>query len=302
LIKFVLDAKVDSMPYILQQPNNPNKMDRVAVWEATKQHYSRFPPQDSQVTDDLNESRYAAATATATATVTATQKPYMDMKVSWHQTDCIDVAAALKKQGLSPLLLNMASDFVPGGGVHKGAPAQEEELFRRSNYHKFLHRRWYPFPTFRTIVSRGVEFYRASADAGYAVLPTPVQIDCVAVAGIRRPDVTADGRRFQRAEDAPHCASKTRTIGLKAEDCDTQYSAAAILLKKLRILFQVAADNGNDCLVLSALGCGAFRGPVQHIAEIFRQVVEENRGRFKEVSFAILGENYGKFRRAYSAA
>ncbi len=247
-------------------------MDRVAVWEATKQHYSRFPPQNSQVTDGLDESRYVAATS-----ITA-QKSYTNMKISWYQADCIDVAAELKRQGLSPLLLNMASDFVPGGGVHKGAPAQEEELFRRSNYHKFLHRRWYPFPSFRTILSRGVEFYRASADAGYAVLPTPIPIDCVAVAGIRQPNLTADGHRFQRAADA------------------------AILLKKLRILFQVAADNGNDCLVLSALGCGAFRGPVQHIAELFRQVVEENRGRFKEVSFAILGENYGKFRRAYTAS
>jgi len=241
-------------------------MDKVAIWEATKQHYARFPPQDSQVTDELDTARYNAPGS----------KPYTDMKVSWAQADCIDVAVDLIKRGMNPLLLNMASDFVPGGGVHKGAPAQEEELFRRSNYHKFLHRRWYPFPTYRTIVSRGVEFYRASADMGYAVLPTPIRIDCVAVAGIRRPDVSVDGQRFQNAADA------------------------AILLKKLRILFQVAADNGNDCLVLSALGCGAFRGPVQHIAELFRQVVEENRGRFKEVTFAILGENYGKFRRAYS--
>lgn len=245
-------------------------MDKVAIWEATKQHYIRFPPQDSQVIDDLDAARYTAALAAP--------KPYTDTKVSWAQADCIDIATTLKKQGLNPLLLNMASDFVPGGGVHKGASAQEEELFRRSNYHKFLHRRWYPFPTYRIIVSRGVEFYRASASMGYDVLPTPIRIDCVAVAGIRRPELSADSRRFQRATDAE------------------------ILLKKLRILFQVAAMNNNDCLVLSALGCGAFHGPVQHIAEIFRQVVEENRGRFKEVTFAILGENYGKFRRAYSAS
>jgi uncharacterized protein (TIGR02452 family) len=128
----------------------------------------------------------------------------------------------------------------------------------------------------RVILSRGVEFFRASEAEGYAVLPTPVRIDCVAGAGIRRPDVNAG--RFQRAADA------------------------AILLKKLHILFQVAAENGNDSLVLSALGCGAFRGPVPHIAELFRQVVEENRGRFKEITFAILGDNYAKFRQAYSVS
>ena len=37
-------------------------------------------------------------------------------------------------QGMKPLVLNMASNFVPGGGVRKGSRAQEECLFRRSNY------------------------------------------------------------------------------------------------------------------------------------------------------------------------
>jgi uncharacterized protein (TIGR02452 family) len=241
-------------------------MDLVAVWESTKQHYVRMPPQDSNVIDDLCMEKYIAS-----------PKPFGETKINWMKADCIDVAINLKQKGLHPLLLNMASDFQPGGGVWKGATAQEEELFRRSNYHKFLHRRWYPFPTYRTILSQDVEFYRGSASMEYEKLPTPVHLDCIAVAGIRRPETTVDGR-FKKSLDA------------------------SILLKKLRILFQVAIENGNDALILSALGCGAFRGPVQHIAEIFRRVVEENRGRFKEITFAILGENYGKFRRSFENA
>lgn len=231
-------------------------MDKVAVWEATKRHYANMRPQDSLVIDELD--------------IRSSPTLY-DTKVAWYQADCIDIAIGLKEKDMNPLLLNMASDFQPGGGVWKGASAQEEELFRRSNYFKFLHKRWYPFPPFRTILSRGVEFYR---DSRYALI-TPVRIDCVAVAGLRRPERTADRNRFARPQDAE------------------------TLLKKLRILFQVAANNGNDSLVLSALGCGAFQGPVQHIAELFRLVVEENRGRFKEIAFAILGENYGLFKRAY---
>jgi uncharacterized protein (TIGR02452 family) len=241
-------------------------MDKVTIWEETKRRYANMAPQNSVVVDSFSEAVYAGI-----------PRPYPETKVTWHQSDCVDVAIALKQKGLNPLLLNMASDYQPGGGVWKGASAQEEELFRRSNYFKFLHRRWYPFPQFRTIVSKGVEFYRSSGANQYAILQTPVTLDCVAVAGLRKPERTADKRRFLKSGDAE------------------------ILLKKLRILFQVAANNGNDALVLSALGCGAFQGPVEHIAELFKQVVEENRGVFREITFAILGENYGTFRRAYSA-
>ena len=232
-------------------------MDRVAVWEATKRHYAAMAPQNSLVVDALGSGPLP--------------RPYATV-VTWHAADCVDVAIALKGRG-KPLLLNMASDFQPGGGVWKGASAQEEELFRRSNYHKFLHRRWYPFPPLRVILSRDVEFYRASAAEGYAVLPTPVILDCIAVAGIRRPET--DGKRFLQERDA-------ETLRLR-----------------LRMLCRTAVENGNDVLVLSALGCGAFRGPIPHIAQILREVVEEYHGCFKEIAFAILGDTYGPFRRAF---
>jgi uncharacterized protein (TIGR02452 family) len=245
-------------------------MDRrsanVLIWEETKSRYVSMKPQDSIVVDSFDRERYES-----------TKRPYTT-KLVWHPTDCVDVAVELKQKGFNPLLLNMASDFQPGGGVAKGTTAQEEELFRRSNYFKFLHRRWYPFPPLRTIVSKGVEFYRHSVADGYALMESPVLVDCVAVAGIRRPECSQDLRRFKHTSDAN------------------------LLLAKLRLLFQVAAENGNDVLVLSALGCGAFGGPIPHIAALFRQVVDENAGRFREIHFAILGGTYITFRDAYERA
>lgn len=241
---------------------------RVRIWEATKARYATMTPCDSKVIDTLDEARYKS--------IQQGPKPHLP-RLTWHQADCVDVAIAMKSRGLKPLLLNMASDFQPGGGVWKGASAQEEELFRRSNYHKFLHRRWYPFPPLRTILSRSVEFYRASSFNDYALLPEPVTLDCVAVAGIRRPERTADQRLFKHPQDAD------------------------LLKQKLRILIQAALDNGNDALVLSALGCGAFRGPVYHIARVFREVLEETRGCFREITFAILGDNFIHFKQSFQA-
>lgn len=90
-----------------------------------------------------------------------------------------------------------------------------------------------------------------------------MKLDCIAVAGIRRSECTPNHRYFLHESDA------------------------LLLRQKLRILFQVAYENKNDVLVLSALGCRAFKGPIPHIAAIFREIVQENQGRFREIHFAI---------------
>lgn len=240
-------------------------MDRnIRIWQETRARYEYTKPQDSYIQDELHLEKYNTV-----------PKLFPTTTIHWHEADCVDIAVSLKKRGNQPLLLNMASDYQPGGGVAKGSTAQEEELFRRSNYYKYLHRRWYPFPPKRTILSKGVEFYRAGANKEYELLETPVKLDCIAVAGIRRPECTPDHRRFLHESDA------------------------LLLRQKLRILFQVAYENKNDVLVLSALGCGAFKGPIPHIAALFREIVQENQGRFREIHFAILGSTFRSFREAY---
>ena len=59
--------------------------------------------------------------------------------------DTFNMAIDYVKNGFNPLVINMASDFKPGGGVASGKTAQEEELFRRSNAHLTHPRSWYPF-------------------------------------------------------------------------------------------------------------------------------------------------------------
>jgi uncharacterized protein (TIGR02452 family) len=173
-------------------------------------------------------------------------------------------------------MLNMASWFKPGGGVEKGATAQEEDLFRRSNYHKFLDRRLYPLPTYRTILSRGVEFFRRGHGYQYAIMQTPYTIDCVAAPAVRHPKLTS-------------------------KDCLTK-ADREIMKRKINILCQIASKNGNDTLILSAWGCGAFYCPPEDMGSIFREVLREYVGCFKKIVFAILGDsmdNYGWFKKGF---
>ena len=62
--------------------------------------------------------------------------------------------------------------------------------------------------------------------------------------------------------------------------------------QKLRLLFWIGAKEGNDVLVLSAWGCGAFGCPPRHVAEICKKISQEQTGLFKKVVFAIIGHNF----------
>src|SRR5579885_3259113 len=70
------------------------------------------------------------------------------------------LAAAEDFLSESPLVLNMASDYKPGGGVEKGSTAQEESLFRRTNYAYTLTRNFYPLKANEIVYSPDVTVFK----------------------------------------------------------------------------------------------------------------------------------------------
>eukprot|EP00743_Colponemidia_sp_Colp-15_P010585 GILK01011675.1.p1 GENE.GILK01011675.1~~GILK01011675.1.p1 ORF type:complete len:305 (+),score=44.39 GILK01011675.1:120-1034(+) len=196
-------------------------------------------------------------------------------KIIVARGDCVTAALQLKQRGLNPALLNMASAKHAGGGVVRGAGAQEENLHRRSNYFQHLsnpqkikRRRpfGYPIPEFGGIYSPSVLFFRGTEADGYPYLDAPVPISCIAVAAYNRPDTTLDGRL-------------TADIAQ-----DTK--------RKIQMLLRIAVYHKHDSIVLSALGCGAYRNPPAHIAELFKEVIyDEFLFCFKEIVFAIFDDH-----------
>ena len=216
--------------------------------------------------------------------------------------DCLAIARSLTSEYDDVCVLNLANRRNPGGGVISGCGAQEEYLFRCSDYYRSLYQfahyaeqyglplsAKYRYPmdrNFGGIFSPGVTIFRDSEEKGYPLLLQPWKVNMIAVAGMNRP-------ALEYINDEPRVASYL-VSGVK---------------NKMRTIFRIARENNQKTLVLGALGCGAFRNPPRHTAEMFREVMEEPEfsGAFKHICFAIKEDhnsrgagNYAPFAEVFS--
>lgn len=197
-------------------------------------------------------------------------------------SDCLEEGIKLLDAGYTPAILNMASRQNPGGGVSKGAGAQEETIFRRTNIFRSLyqfasyagqygvHKSVYQYPMDRNyggIYTPCVTIFREGEKTGYKLMKCPREIAFISVAGMNRPKLRFDGM----IEDFLVGAIKN----------------------KIRTILRLGLVHGHDSLVLGALGCGAFRNPPHHIAKLFHEVIQEAEfaNKYKRLIFAILDDH-----------
>jgi uncharacterized protein (TIGR02452 family) len=174
----------------------------------------------------------------------------------------------------SPLVLNMADIYHPGGCVAAGGGMQEESIFRRTNYHLSLTPEFYPILPDEAVYSREVDVFRSGEEAGFSILSPEnrAKMAFIACPGISMPK-TCDGEFDQTDE--------------------------LLFSRKVRLILQVAGENGHDGLVLGALGCGAFGCPTEHVARIFYREIRDSTYRFERIEFAILGCNRAIFEKGF---
>ena len=196
--------------------------------------------------------------------------------------DSIDAAEDLIKSGYNPVVLNMACEDGPGGGVIGGCYGQEESLFRRSNLyvHMYpycshaaeygLNRSSYSYPLnkrFGGVYVHNALVFRKREQEGYELMDSCVPLSFIAVPAIRNPKLTTERALYKLDQE--------------------------IALDKIRQIMKIGIDNNHDSLVLGAWGCGIFHNPPEIIAELFKQVLNEPgiKDYFKIVHFAILEDS-----------
>jgi uncharacterized protein (TIGR02452 family) len=226
--------------------------------------------------------------------------------------DTLDAAIEMKeKRNLNPLVLNMANAYRAGGGAEEGDLAQEEDLLRRTDSYRYLDpkhnkhlgekmkkqmKRQYQLPQRGGVYTPGVKIIREGLAKNFDFIK-PVEVDMVAVAAYNR-NPLGGGKR-----DVPK-----KFLGLMIDEEEYERGTK----EKIRFILRTAIATGHDSLVLGAMGCGAFSGgdpnlPAR-VAKMYSDVLMEDdfRGKFKEVTFAILenkknkgNDNYAAFKKVF---
>ncbi len=174
------------------------------------------------------------------------------------------------------LVLNLANPVNPGGGVRRGATAQEEDLCRKSSLLLNLEgEQALPYYAY----NRSRNTYMGSD----AVIISPyVEI-------IRDPA----GRLFSPSVivSVMTCAAPMIRYGLEGM---TKEEYRRMLYGRIEGMLKCAAAKGYRRLVLGAFGCGAFANDAADVAPVFRGVFDRfdfgarTDELFDEIVFAVL--------------
>src|SRR3989338_7378556 len=113
---------------------------------------------------------------------------YSSTEITVINADTLDILHKLTDEGLNPVGLNMANDETPGGGVRSGAGAQEECIFRRTNYFRTLVDDFYPLIDNELVYSPVVNVFKT---ADYSICDT-WRTSFIACAALRNPDLVVD--------------------------------------------------------------------------------------------------------------
>ena len=205
---------------------------------------------------------------------------YAKAAVTFAEGLTLQAAELFSKQGKKTAVLNFANPVEAGGGVWRGANAQEEYLCRASNlypclssdrakpyydYHRSLlmrnDRRAFSTSD-RIIYSEGVTVFRVDTRQGQAYTEDWYQIDVITCA-------------------APWFKSK--------DDLPLDEQLYHIFDSRIRNILESAIEHEAEALVLGAFGCGAFHNPPEIVSKAFRNILLEDRYRhaFDHVVFAV---------------
>ncbi len=192
------------------------------------------------------------------------------------------------------LVLNLANPFHPGGGVRRGANAQEEDLCRKSSLLLSLEGR----------KAKAYYDYNASLHSymsSDALIITP-NVEIIKDEAGRLLDETT-------VVSVMTCAAPMLFNGMGGM---TQEQYEQLVYKRITGMLNVAAFLGYKLLVLGAFGCGAFKNDAHVVSDLYYRALKNfkyegmsAKDMFYRVDFAVLDRtadqyNYKEFSRNFN--
>lgn len=206
--------------------------------------------------------------------------------VSVADEDWGALAARLTRQfGVTFAVLNMANAYVPGGGYVRGAAAQEENMFRRTDCHFTINSTNYDSASdrYRPVMTNILE-----ATNGRVFLD--VDSIRVCIRGAEDPGRSDLGYRWLRDDEIfgfyeLRSAAVDMSEGGEFDDLEMRRRVVAQL--------ETLRSHGVRHAVFSAFGCGVYGNPADRVASIYRDEILRRRGDFSVLAFAIHDPGYG---------
>ena len=188
------------------------------------------------------------------------------------------------KKANNILVLNFANPVNPGGGVRRGARAQEEDLCRKSSLLFSLEsdyaQRYYRY-------NKSLHTYMGSD----AIILTP-NVEIIK-------DVNGELLDESLIVSVMTCAAPMVTQGMEGLS-DEQYQE--LFYNRICGMLKCAAYWGYQALVLGAFGCGAFGNDAKLVSDLFYKALKEfnydgmrAKDFFRRIDFAVLDRTPGQY-------
>ncbi len=203
-------------------------------------------------------------------------KKHKKTNIKFFDMDSIDCCL---EHAPNALVLNLADDIFPGGCVRQGSGAQEEALFRRTNYNSSLKQKFYPIKYGEAVYSSEITVFKTDESSGWKLLEVDKRpnISFIACPGIKYPDtLLINGEMY-------------------LDNTDIEF-----LKIQIKTIIQTAITYKHDTIIFGALGCGAWQCPAKHVAQIFKEVLQLYDGSILNFYFAILNTADEKHRNSRS--
>jgi uncharacterized protein (TIGR02452 family) len=208
-------------------------------------------------------------------------------KIILENKDCLSVTQDCASRGLTPLLLDAASDCHFGGYYRTGSAAQEENICRRSGLSIAAD------PTQGIQKNNFYPLHKQGEHAGLYVAHVPVfrgeEKECYPY--LDQPFETAIAIMAAFNFEAKH----NNRLKLESNNRLPEYYAKETK-EKLRTVLEMAQEKAHKSVILIPFGCGAFCNPPNHICELLMELItQEFPHSFEEIHISILDDkNTGK--------
>ena len=210
--------------------------------------------------------------------------PYQNIKISCENIDSFSMAIQQHQEDEKHILvLNFANPVNPGGGVRRGAKAQEEDLCRKSSL-------------LFSLESKEAQKYYQYNKSLYTYMGSDAMIIHPNVEIIK--DVHGDLLDEPIVVSVLTCAAPMICYGIEG----TQASYEKLFYQRIDHILKCAAYLGYTSLVLGAFGCGAFKNDASLVSSFFYQALSKfhlhglkAENFFKRIDFAVLDKSISQY-------